>query len=124
MTMEEAAVAMRSVGVDLVGAAAEHVSEIIYSGNLKTREGIGVGSSLTAVLRAYGGTYRRLRALGAQRFVSVPIPCVAATVIEDQGTIFFGITYNNLGVGFDFASFSRYAPVSGITIMRIDCDQP
>jgi hypothetical protein len=123
MTLEEVRVAKPSVrGVDyLVG---DPVSEIIYTGNLKTREGIGVGSPLTAVLRAYGGTQRRLRAIGEQGFLVVPIPCVAADIHEDQGTIFFSITYNNLGVRFDFASLSRNAPVSGVTIMRVTCDHP
>jgi hypothetical protein len=124
LTIEEVAVAKPSVrGVDYI--VGDPVEEIWYTGTLKTREGIGVGSPLTAVLRAYGGTHRRLRAIGNQgTFISVPLPCVAANILEDQGTIFFGITYNNLGVRFDFASLSRIAPVSGVTIMRVDCDHP
>jgi hypothetical protein len=126
MTPEEISEAVRAAGpvrgIDYhVG---DPVEEIWYTGTLKTREGIGVGSSLTAVLRAYGGTHRRARALGAEHFLIAPIPCVAADILEDQGTIFFGIAYNNLGVRFNFASLSRIAPVSGITIMRLDCDHP
>jgi hypothetical protein len=128
MTLEEvtAAGAVRGVTYLALEEPGEpwRVSEIYYTGNLKTREGIGVGSSLTAVLRAYGGTQRRTRAIGEQNFLSVPIPCVTADIQQDQGTIFFIITYNDLGVRFDFASLSPNAPVSSITINRVTCDHP
>ncbi len=126
MTKEEVVVAARSVRevMFLMEGEPGRVSHILYTGNLKTREGIGVGSSLTAVIRAYGGTRRRTRAFGDQGFLTAPIPCVAADIHEDRGTIFFSITYNDLGVSFDFASLSPNAPVSGITIMRVTCDHP
>ncbi len=128
MTLEEAKVAVRLVrGVTnfAMDESGGGVSSIAYTGNLKTIEGIGVGSSLTAVLRAYGGTRRRIRAIGGQGyFLSEPVPCVKANILQDLGTIYFSITYNNLGVGFDFGSLSPNAPVSGITIMRVTCDHP
>ena len=91
------------------------VTRVVAFDNAKTAEGIGPGSSLAAVYRAYGApTWQRSQCSVDARFESTPNLVIRIALPEEGSDAWTCDAIRKLGTGKDFSHFPRDSRVSWI----------